>query len=504
MQILSPEQIRLWDKFTIDKEPIASVDLMERASTRCMSWLETNQYLYSSFSVFCGKGNNGGDGLALARMLSLKECPVVVYILEFGHKGTEDFQVNLARLHEHNIEIRFIQTEENFRHIPEQDIIIDALFGCGLNRLLEGITAKLIEHINRSGNEIISIDIPSGLYVDKSSKDNAIIRATHTLSFHCYKLAFVMAENEPYTGEIHILDIGLHPAYVPEVENSFTLIDVDDIRKIYRPRNKFAHKGNFGHSLLIAGSYGKMGAALLAARSCLRSGTGLLTCHIPRCGYDILQTALPEAMVVVDENENINTKLSEDLSIYKVIGVGPGIGTDQKTKKLLQDIFKSYKLPLVLDADALNIIATNPELLTLLPPYSVLTPHPKEFERLFGVQENDFARLATALQKSRQHQCIIVVKGHRTLIALPDGRGYFNATGNAGMAKGGSGDALTGIISGILSQGYAAAEAAILAVYLHGLAGDFAARIFSEPAMLATDLIDCLGKAFLSIENGIK
>jgi hydroxyethylthiazole kinase-like uncharacterized protein yjeF len=503
MQILSPEQIRLWDKFTIENEPISSVDLMERAATCCLEWLDANEYLSKSFSIFCGKGNNGGDGLALARMLSQKKCSVIVYILEFGHKGTEDFQVNLARLHECNAEIRFIQTEENFRPIAKDDIIIDALFGCGLNRPLEDVTAKLIDHINASGNEIIAIDIPSGLYVDKSSKGNIIIKAAHTLSFQCYKLAFLVAENETYTGEVDILDIGLHPGYIPELKSEFGLIDRDFIRSIYKPRKKFAHKGNFGHTLLVAGSYGKMGAALLSAKACLRSGAGLLTCHIPKCGYDILQTSLPEAMVMTDENENINTKIVDDVSIYKTIGIGPGIGTDKKTKKLLEDIFKKYKSPMVLDADALNILAANQELLSLLPPYSILTPHPKEFERIFGVAENDFTRLKTAIQKARQHTCIIILKGHHTLIALPDGRGYFNDTGNAGMAKGGSGDALTGILSGILSQGYQPAEAAIFAVYLHGLAGDIAAKIFSEQAMLPGDLIDCLGKAYLVIENKI-
>ncbi|MBS1598140.1 MAG: NAD(P)H-hydrate dehydratase [Bacteroidetes bacterium] len=501
MQILSPEQIRLWDKFTIENEPITSIDLMERAAMRCFEWLETNDYLPGSFSVFCGKGNNGGDGLALARMLSQKNCPVIVYILEFGVKGTEEFQANLARLHSSNVEIRFIQGEENFHPIPAADIIIDALFGCGLNRPVDTITGKLIEHINNSGNEIIAIDIPSGLYVDKSSKGNTIIKATHTLSFQCYKLAFLVAENEIYNGEIHILDIGLHPSYTPGKQNQFELADIDFIRAIYRPRKKFSHKGNFGHTLLVAGSYGKMGAALMSAKACLRSGAGLLTCHIPKCGYEILQGYLPEAMATVDEDENINTKIQEDISKYTTIGIGPGIGTDQKTKKLIGEIFTNYKSPVVLDADGLNILAEDENLLSRLIPYSILTPHPKEFERIFGKSENDFARLTLALQKASQHKCIIVLKGHRTLIALPEGKSYFNDSGNAGMAKGGSGDALTGIISGLLSQGYAPAEAAIFGVYLHGLSGDIAAQIFSEQAMLPSDLIDCLGKAYLSIEN---
>ena len=501
MQIFSAEQIRLWDKFTIDHEPVSSVDLMERAAHTCLDWLDKHQYLDNSFSVFCGKGNNGGDGLALARLLSEKKCPVIVYILEFGHKGTEDFQFNLARLHKTNVEIRFIQTEKNFRDVPENDIIIDALFGCGLNRPLEGVTARLIDLLNASGNEIISIDIPSGLYIDKSSKGNPIIKAAHTLSFQCYKLAFMVAENEAYTGEIHVLDIGLHPDYLSQVNQELGISDMDLIRAIYKPRNKFAHKGNFGHALLVAGSFGKMGAALLAAKACLRSGSGLLTCHIPRCGYEIMQTAIPEAMVSADEDENINTTIKEDLSKYTTIGLGPGLGTDEKTKNLLKSIFSSFKSPLVLDADALNILSAHKELLSLLPPYSILTPHPKEFDRLFGEAKNDFERLRTAVEKSAKNKWIIVLKGHYTFIALPHGQNYFNSTGNAGMAKGGSGDVLTGIITGILAQKYSPAEAAILSVFLQGLAGDFASAIFSEQSALPSDLIDCLGKAFLSIEK---
>jgi len=475
---------------------------MERAADRCVDWLDQHKYLSRSFSVFCGKGNNGGDGLAIARLLVARQCRVVVYILEFGHLGTEDFQVNLARLHEAAVEVRFIQDEDHFRNIPEEDIIIDALFGCGLNRPLEGITATLIKTLNVSGNEIITVDIPSGLYVDRSSKGNVIVQARHTLSFQCYKLAFMMAENEPYIGEVHILDIGLHPGYPGLAQNELSIVDIELIRAICKPRRKFAHKGNFGHALLIAGSEGKMGAVVLAAKACLRSGAGLLTCHIPRCGNDIMQTAIPEAMVVIDHHDTMNTLLNEDLSVFSVIGAGPGIGTDAKTKKLVEFLLQKYKSRLVLDADALNILASQKEWLSLLPPYTILTPHPKEFERLFGPAANDFERLQSAVKNSRQYNIIIILKGHYTFIALPDGKGYFNSTGNAGMAKGGSGDTLTGIISGISAQGYSPFESAIFSVYLHGLAGDFAAGTFSEPAMLASDLTESLGKAFLFIEAG--
>jgi hydroxyethylthiazole kinase-like uncharacterized protein yjeF len=361
------------------------------------------------------------------------------------------------------------------------------------------LTAKLIDHINSSGNKIISIDIPSGLYSDKSSTGNSIIRADHTLSFECYKLAFLLPANGPWLGIVHILNIGLHKDYLQKLKSDYGWIDRDIIHPIFKPRNKFSHKGDFGHVLLVAGSYGKMGAAILASRACLKSGAGLLTTHIPKCGYAIMQTSLPEAMVNTDENEHINTSLQESLSKYTTVGIGPGLGQDPKTALLIETIFKEYKKPIVIDADALNLLASNQQLVSLLPPYSILTPHPKEFERLFGSSVSEFERLQLAKQKAIQLQCIIVLKGHYSFIAMPDGLGYFNSTGNPGMAKAGSGDVLTGIIAAFLAQGYQPKEAAILGVFLHGLAGDFAASFFSEHSILATDISDHIGTAILSI-----
>jgi ADP-dependent NAD(P)H-hydrate dehydratase / NAD(P)H-hydrate epimerase len=502
MKLLSAVQIREWDQYTIQHEPIASIDLMERAAGKCVEWLERRNYTNQSFQIFCGKGNNGGDGLAIARMLAEKKCTVVVHILEFGHKGTDDFQQNLARLHQYpDITTRFVQTEDQFPEINKTDMIIDALFGSGLNRGLEDVTANLVKHINQSGGTIISIDIPSGLFTDRSSPGEIIIKAGHTLSFQCYKLAFMMAENSEYIGEVHILDIGLHPDFLNSVSSQYEMTDDSLIYSIYKPRNRFSHKGNFGHALLIAGSYGKIGAAILSARACLRSGVGLLSCHIPKCGYDILQSSVPEAMVMTDFNSSFITKIEDDLSKYKSIGIGPGIGTAAETKTMLQDIIENYKMPVVLDADALNGIAAQKELMTKIPAGSVLTPHPKEFERLFGKTSNEFERIELALQKAKEFNCIIVVKGHHTFIATPVDTGFFNATGNAGMATGGSGDVLTGILTGLLAQGYRSVDAAILGVYIHGLAGDMAAEKQSMEAMIAGDITDHLSYAFLSLKT---
>jgi hydroxyethylthiazole kinase-like uncharacterized protein yjeF len=502
MKIFNAQQIREWDQYTIQYEPVSSIELMERAASQCVQWLEEKDLLNHSFKIFCGKGNNGGDGLAMARMLSQKACDVAVFILEFGHLGTDDFQVNLERLHQQaGVEIKFIQTEQQFPSCENRELIIDALFGSGLNRPLEGVTANLVAHINNSGCKIIAIDTPSGLPIDHSAKGKAIVRANHTLSFQVFKLSFLLPENANFIGEVHILDIGLHPEFYNSAETSYELIDKKIISAIYEPRNPFAHKGNFGHALLIAGSYGKMGAAVLCAKACLRSGAGLTSCHIPKCGYEIMQTAVPEAMVMSDFNSSIVTKIEEDLSKFSCIGIGPGIGTATETRRVLQETFEAYAKPLVLDADALNIISSAKELLKKIPKNSILTPHPKEFERLLGEAENDFERLKISEQQARELGVIFVLKGHHTCIATPGGKVYFNNTGNAGMAKGGSGDVLTGILTALVGQYHDTIKAAILGVYLHGLAADIAAKKYSVESMIAGNIIENLGEAFLSIRD---
>ncbi len=514
MKILSAEEIRLWDQYTIEHEPISSIKLMERAAGKCADWLLQQYPDTASYCIFCGKGNNGGDGLAIARILLEQDFSVTVFILEpiatgFGHTGTDDFQTNLARLLKYpEADIHFIQSDENFPSFLPGQIIIDALFGSGLNREPAGVTASLVAYINKSRCEIVAIDIPSGLFVDRSSKGAITIHANHTLSFQCYKPAFLFAENDEAIGEIHILDIGLHNDFYQSIINRFELVDDTLIHAVHKPRNRFSHKGNFGHALLVAGSYGKMGAAILSARACMRSGVGLLTCHIPECGYDILQSSVPEAMVLTDFSAAFSTKVvqrtpsgDDDLSKYKAIGIGPGIGIATATTMMLREIFDTYRSPVILDADALNIIASQKELYQLIPAGSILTPHPKEFERLFGKTANEFDRVLLALQKAKELNCIIVLKGHHSFIATTDGRGFFNSTGNPGMATAGSGDVLTGILTGLLAQGYSSIETAILGVYLHGLAGDFAAKALSMEAIIANDLITYLGKAFLQINT---
>jgi hydroxyethylthiazole kinase-like uncharacterized protein yjeF len=498
MQIFATEQIRAWDEYTIEHEPISSLDLMERAAASCFEWLTQEGYNDKNFSVYCAKGNNGGDGLAIARMLAQSGHRVSVNILEFGHKGTDDFQANLARLHETAAGIRFISEEDAIYRTEPGEVLIDALFGSGLNRPLDGLSAKLVQTMNESGHEIIAIDIPSGLFVERGSIGNTIVKAAHTLTFQCYKPALLVPENAEYFGEVHIRDIGLHPDFLKANLSTLQWIDADLISTILRPRKKFSHKGDFGHAALAAGSEGMMGAAVLCARACLRSGVGKLTCHIPSGGNTIMQVAVPEAMCKVEEGSNFITSFSTPEK-YNGIGIGPGIGQHEQHASLLEYIFQHYHHPLVIDADGLNVLAKHNYLLNKIPANTILTPHPKEFERLFGKTTDDFQRLSVALEKATFYNIIIVLKGHHTFIATPGGIGYFNSTGNAGMATGGTGDVLTGIITSLVAQGYDAKQAAIAGVHIHGLAGDLAASCLSPEALVASDIVDYLGNAFAQL-----
>ncbi|MEP7108929.1 MAG: NAD(P)H-hydrate dehydratase [Ferruginibacter sp.] len=489
MKIFSGAQVRQWDAYTIAHEPISSVNLMERAARACFTWLVNNFEHPDSYTVFCGTGNNGGDGLAISRMLLLAGHTVSIYILE-GEKKTGDFITNLERITPQAGRLNYIK-EPGLPEIPTDSIVIDALFGSGLSRPLQGPAAKLVDHINETCKRIISIDIPTGLFADSGSEGEAIIKASHTLSFQAYKLAFLVAENNKYTGTIHLLDIGLHPHFYNETPALFNTVDQNDIRSIYKPRNRFSHKYNFGHALLYAGSKDMMGAAILCAKACLRSGAGLVTVFTEDCTQPVIQTALPEAITsMVKDFEMLTLKKS-------ATGIGPGLAISGANKDLLNNLITGYPGPLVIDASALHLLSADTGILkqrSMNP--AVLTPHAGEFEKLFGKTASEFDRIKLCVERSVELGCYIVLKGHHTLVACPDGNSFFNTTGNAGMATAGSGDVLTGILTGLLAQGYSQKHACILGVYLHGMAGDIAAEKMSQEAMIAGDIIDCIGEAF--------
>ena len=493
-KILSQELLKKWDESTIVNRQISFLELMESAARQCTSWIHHHFSNEFEVHVFCGKGNNGGDGLATARLLKEKNYRVHVYVVEESQHATECFSKNFQRLTSSGLEVSFIHSETTTLSIGSKSIVVDALFGSGLNRPVSGLTARIIEQINALNATVISIDVPSGMFVDKSSDQNTIVRATFTLTFQILKLCFLVPENAVSFGKIEILNIGLDPKFLQESNPVLFLTDIHDIRRIHKTRNAFSHKGTYGHSLLVAGSKEKMGAAVLCARACLRSGTGLLTCCIPETGFSVLNSTVPESMAISQADNSVHT----NLDLYRSVGIGPGLDTKADSEKIVRMVTYAYKKPMVVDADALNIISKNKNWMHSLPPDTILTPHPKEFERLFGPSENDFDRIDKALAMSLEFNVIIVLKNHHSLVASA-GRGYFNPTGNAGMATGGSGDVLTGIITALLSQGYVPEEAAVLGVYLHGLAADFSLQNQSVESMLPSDMIEHLGRAFQEI-----
>ena len=501
LKIFSSGQVREIDLFTIDNEPIASIDLMERAAGSLFGFLQNHLDSSGLIKIFAGPGNNGGDGLALARMLAEANSQVEVFITRFSDRNSKDFQVNLDRLKLQNkVQVFELFQEDDFPALDKSDIIIDAIFGSGLSKQLSGIYAALVLHLNNSNAEIITIDIPSGLFGEDNSNNGGshIIQAKTTLSIQFPKLSFLFAENHDSVGDWHIIPIGLHKEKIEQTKTRNYLLTLDYLKNIKRKRTKFSHKGTYGHSLLISGCYGRMGAAVLASKAALRSGTGLLTSHIPSKGIDILQIAVPEAMISVDQSEILFSQ-APDLSEYDAIGVGPALGCRSNSRKGLLELLTKAKKPMVIDADGINILAENQDMLKKVPEYTILTPHPKEFERLVGNCKSGYERNLKQVEFAKKNKLILVLKGANTSIACPDGTCYFNSTGNPGMATAGSGDVLTGIILALLAQAYEPKHAAQLGVFVHGLAGDLAAQEVGQEALIASDIIDFLGKAFSMI-----
>lgn len=492
MKIFNVEQIRAMDAHTIAHEPITSIDLMERASQAFVRWF-CNQYVNTRpVAVFCGKGNNGGDGLAIARILSSCGYDVQVFIIEYTLNATDDFRQNLSRLGDH-LTPRRIQSENHLPQLGKKVVCIDALLGSGLSRPVDGLLSIVIQYLNNLPNRLLSVDIASGLYTDRpNDPTDIIVKPRYTVTFQLPKLAFLLPQNAEYVGEWHVVDIGLSSGYIADTYTPFHFTDKSEAEMRIKPRQKFSHKGTFGHAVLIAGSYGKMGAAILSGKACLRSGVGLLTMHVPACGYEITQISVPEAMTTVDEAGKYISEVP-DLASATAIGIGPGIGQDTATVKALEKILNQAKVPVIIDADALNILSANRHLLYKLPPNTILTPHPKEFQRLAGESINEYERLEKAQAFSAKYKAIICLKGANTAVVLPNGEVHFNSTGNPGMATGGTGDVLTGIITSLLAQKYDPADAAILGVYQHGLAGDRAAEARGQTALIASDVVEHLG-----------
>lgn len=500
MKIFSAAQIKEADEFTIKYEPIKSISLMERASKAFVEWFESNFDINRRVFIYCGTGNNGGDGLAISRMLSFKKWKVSTFTINKSSKRSQDFTINYLKLAEVR-EVGDITDSAGLNEIPgKEDIIIDAIFGSGLARPISGIHAEVIDFINKSGATIVSVDVPSGLFIDRPTTEGAIIYADYVISFQLPKLAFFLQENNKYVKSWTTVNIGLHPNYVNNTPAKFEYVNHEYAKGMLRERHKYSHKGDFGKSMIIAGSFGKMGAAVLSTKACIKSGAGLVTAHVPGCGYQIMQMTIPEAMVTTDFGERFLTGLP-DIKHYDAIGIGPGIEKHTDTFEVISQLISRYNKPTVFDADALNIMSLEKSFLKMLPEGSILTPHPGEFRRLTGNWNNDFEKLEQQITFSETYKVYVVLKGANTSISTPEGKIFFNSTGNPGMATGGSGDVLTGMVTSLLGQGYLPKEAAILAVYLHGLAGDIAAAKLGQECLMASDIIDYLPLAFQKLRE---
>lgn len=501
MKILSSIQLKELDKYTIEMEPIASIDLMERASHALTEAIIRRWNTSYRIIIFAGPGNNGGDALAMARMLSQKDYHVEVFL--FNTKGTlsNECQINLDRLKTcGSIYFTEISTHFDPPTLTDKDLVIDGLFGTGLNKPLSGGFASLVKYLNASKATIVAIDIPSGLMGEDNTYNIRphIVHADVTLSIQLPKLSFLFPENEDIIGEWELLDIGLKQTFIDASQSPYSIIEFKDIRPLLKPRKRFAHKGNFGHGLLIAGSYGMAGASILSAKACLRSGIGLLTVHVPIHNHDLLQTTVPEAMVQTDIHERYFAEPVE-LRKYNALAIGPGLGQEEDTALAMMEQIQGCQLPLVLDADAINILSSHRNWLSRLPKQCILTPHLGELERLTGKCMDSYERITKVKELASYLQSYILIKGAWTTIVTPEGNCYFNSTGNPGMATAGSGDVLTGILLALLAQGYSPEDSCKLGVYIHGLAGDIAADNLSEISMNAGDIIAALPSAWKKI-----
>jgi NAD(P)H-hydrate epimerase len=493
MKVLKVRQIQDWDRFTIQNEPIASIDLMERASRVFTDWVIAKHIRKKNrILIIVSKGNNGGDGLAVARMLADHGCEVHVIIFHIQSQASPDFSRNLERLRFKQLAITEIQKGDPLPDLRNYELIIDGIFGSGLTRPVEGYWASLVGHINAQEIPVCAIDIPSGMFADCDTPlGAAVVKADACLSFEVPKLAFFFPSNEQHLNSWELRSIGLLAEFPGIRESKYDVTETLQVAKKLKTRRRFAHKGDFGKLLIAAGKRGMGGAAVLATKAALRSGAGLVFTLSADCNYNILQTSAPEAMFISGFGDD-HLMASPELDKYQALGIGPGLGTHEATRSFLTQALESFDKPMILDADALNIISKEPHLLYKIPKRSILTPHPGEFNRLFGLTNSDAERLELLSAHARELELTIILKGAYTAIARPDGSVSFNTTGNPGMATGGSGDVLTGLLTGLLAQGYSPEDAAVIGVHLHGIAGDLAAKDKGQHGLTASDLIHYL------------
>ncbi len=504
MKILTAAQLHLLDAYTIEHEPITSLELMERAAKSFAAEVMAHWPAQTPFRVFAGSGNNGGDALAVARILAeAGYSDISVFLFNIGQKMSDDCKANLQRLQKY-AEVRLEEITTHFAPpaLADDDVVIDGLFGTGISRPLNGGFASVVKYINASPATVVSIDVPSGLMCEDNTYNvmNHIIRATYTFTFHSPKLAFLFPENEIYCGNWKVLDIGLIDPNDDTTTSVYQLSEKAEISALLRPRSRFAHKGTMGHAALIAGKKGMAGAAILAARACMRAGVGKLTLRTPEANLPMVQVAIPEVIVDTDPSP-VAFSRSFVTNDFDALGIGPGIGTEPDTIQAFIEQVNQAKCPAVIDADALNILASHRGWLMQIPRGSILTPHKKELFGLISSTRNSYEELERTRELAIRHHLYMIIKGAFTAVCTPEGMVYFNSTGNPGMATAGSGDVLTGIILALLAQAYPQGDAARLGVYLHGLAGDIAAEQLGYESLIASDIINSLGAAFKRISK---
>lgn len=505
MKIFTSSQLHELDKYTIEQDQIQSLDLMER-SAKVLTMAITETWTdRTPVVVFAGPGNNGGDALAVARLLLERGYHVKTYLFNPSKRLSPDCAANLERLRDdiHPKTLVEVTTQLDPPELPKGTLVVDGLFGSGLNKPLAGGFASLVKYINQSPATVVSIDLPSGLMAEDNTLNVRanIIHADLTLTLHQRKLSFFLPDCQAFLGHVRVLDIRLSQEFAARTDARYSLAEELDIRARMRQRSDFANKGTMGHALLVGGSYGMAGAAILASRACMRSGVGKLSVATPQRNYAIMQNALPEAILRIDADEEVFSE-SIPTADYDAMAIGPGLGQQETTAIAMITQVRRTQCPIVADADALNILAGHRTWMQQLPKDMILTPHPREFDRLLGsTPSSDYDRLERCVGMAKSLHAYIILKGHYSALCMPDGHVVFNPTGNSGMATAGSGDVLTGVILGLLARGYQPGDAAMVAMYLHGLAGDLAAQALGKESLIASDIIQYLPQAFLKMTD---
>ena len=486
--ILTAEQMRLIDNFTSESIGVSSAVLMERAALACAEEIKSSGFDTSKILIVCGTGNNGADGLALARIINRFYKPEVYLTGTYGElKGLVKSQYDSAA----RSRVKFVSDPD----FSSYTLIIDALFGIGLSRELSGNFIKIANAINESDAKVIAVDMPSGIDASTGKVMGSAVKADITVSFAYTKLGQVLFPGADFCGELHVRDVGIYAELCDKANASAYTYTQKDLALIPK-RRQYSNKGSYGRTLVIAGSEHMSGAALLSARAAYKSGCGLVEVFTHTASAQIIKSALPEAIVSAYSNGRIDmSALHRAISSASAVVLGPGLSKSEDAKRIVKYTLESAQGKLIIDADALNIIAENPDLIGYLKG-NIVTPHLGEMSRLINKEVSDIAGsiIDTAREFSRTHGCVCVLKDTRTVVCAPAQPIFINTAGNSGLAKGGSGDTLTGIIASLMSQGIEPSESARLGVYLHAYAGDLAAQEHGKYAMLASDVSETVGR----------